>query len=163
MRILSDLLGYPGPEASAAAGLSVLCFLLVFFCFAQSGVLWRRCFVAAGLRALYIGVFLCLGTVGGVIQKLRHVHPTRSTSAENALAPSCFFHFFLLAGELVNVTWSCKFIIGRWKVKICTRFSNWGDALCASETCKTSWCMIGKAISAPSCFFQQRTVRYTTI
>ena len=46
--------------------------------------------------------------------------------------------FVLLAGQLVNVTWSCKFIIGRWKVKICTRFSNWGEALCASETCKTS-------------------------
>ena len=37
--------------------------------------------------------------------------------------------FFLLAGQLVNVTWSCKFIIGRWEMKICTRFSNWGEAL----------------------------------
>ena len=55
--------------------------------------------------------------------------------------------FFLLAGQLVSVTWSCKFIIGRWEVKICTRFSNWGEALCASETCETSWCMIEKAIS----------------
>ena len=55
--------------------------------------------------------------------------------------------FFLLAGQLVNVTLSCKFIIDRWEVKICTRFSNWGEALCASETCETSWCMIEKATS----------------
>ena len=60
---------------------------------------------------------------------------------------NCVPLFFLLAGQLVNVTWSCKFIIDRWKVKICTRFSNWGEALCASETCETSWCMIEKTTS----------------
>ena len=32
-------------------------------------------------------------------------------------------------------------------MKICTRFSNWGEALCASETCETFWCMIRKAMS----------------
>ena len=39
------------------------------------------------------------------------------------------------------------FIIGRWEVKICTWFTNWGDAHCASETCETSWCTIIRARS----------------
>ena len=52
------------------------------------------------------------------------------------------FDFFLLAGQLVHVTWSCWFIIGRWEVKICTWFLNWGEVHCASETCETFWCMI---------------------
>ena len=38
---------------------------------------------------------------------------------------SLILQFFLLAGQLINVTWFCKFIIDRWKVKICTQFSHW--------------------------------------
>ena len=41
--------------------LSVLCFLCFSPCFAQSGLPWRRCFVAAGSSALRFGVSLCLG------------------------------------------------------------------------------------------------------
>ena len=62
----------------------------------------------------------------------------------------------MLADQLVYVTWSCKFIIGRWEVKIYTWFSNWGEAHCASETCETSWCMIRKAISGSRMHNQQQ-------
>ena len=47
----------------------------------------------------------------------------------------CFF----ARRPLVHVTWSCLFIILDEKVKICTEFSNWGDAHFTSETGEKTW------------------------
>ena len=75
---------------------------------------------------------------------------TTTRSKEIVVGPyGCTSMFF--CAQVVHVTWSCMFIIGRWEVKICTLFSNWGDTHCASETCETYWCTIRRARSGLWC------------